>query len=946
MRFGILGPFVVADDQGRELALGGRKQRSVLAILLLHAGEVLSSDRLIDELWGEHAPATAAKTIQVYVSNLRKALGEGVLLTRGGGYVLETERAEIDAARFEALSAEGRLALQAGDPREAGRRLRDALGLWRGPPLADFAYEPFAQGEAARMEEARQTALEDRIDAELAVGDHATLAGELEALVREHPLRERLSAQLMLALYRAGRQADALDAYQRVRGLLAEELGLEPGPALKALQLQILEQAPSLQATLPAGQDADLPHTAAAGAATKSAIPLPPTPLIGRAQEVDAVRRLLERPGVRLVTLTGPGGVGKTRLAVAVGRELFDRFPGGAFMVRLAGVSNSASIMPMIAEALGVTGQSDLPLLDVLAQRLGEQPTLVILDNFEQLASASTILAELLAHGAELRALVTSQVPLRVAAEQIVAVGPLAPEDAVGLFLERARAVVPDLAPVADDLAAIEDICVRLDSMPLAIELAAARVRLLGPRALERRLERPLDLLTRGGRDAPERQRSLRAAIEWTHALLDPGQQSLLASLGVCVGAVPLSLVEAVAGPGSPPLEILDRLEGLVEFSFVRRQADRRLGIRFLVPQALRDFGLERLVAAREEDRVRRLHAEHVSQIAHSARLWKWGASPEQRSSLLAVLQEVRPAVAWARDHDPGLYVHICADLASYWVYAGVLAEVGEELRRAREIGAGSVSDRAWISTLLAKCAQLQVAEDAVQLADEALATWRSVDDEQEGALGLGPASWVMRWDARYDESIALAKGSLEVLRRSGDRRLILRGLVFLAHALADSQDVDATEAVLMEAEKLADGDPTWELAAIHADCAEVRGDTAAAVRLYSESLAWTSTTGESHQMLMDLRALATNLSHLGDREGALEVAELVRLEEERTGRVGDLPASVEWFGEAVATARELVSPGAAESAAMRAREVPADRRAEHALELAERALGLETAQD
>jgi tetratricopeptide (TPR) repeat protein len=204
----------------------------------------------------------------------------------------------------------------------------------------------------------------------------------------------------------------------------------------------------------------------------------------------------------------------------------------------------------------------------------------------------------------------------------------------------------------------------------------------------------------------------------------------------------------------------------------------------------------------------------------------------------------------------------------------------------------------------------------------------------------------VLRWDARYDESIALAKEALEVLRRSGDRRLILRGLVFLAHALADSQDVDATEAVLMEAEELADGDPTWELAAIHADCAEVRGDTAAAVRLYSESLAWTSTTGESHQMLMDLRALATNLSHLGDREGALEVAELVRLEEERTGRVGDLPASVEWFGEAVATARELVSPGAAESAAMRAREVPADRRAEHALELAERALGLETAQD
>ncbi|MDQ6817408.1 MAG: hypothetical protein M3018_08390, partial [Actinomycetota bacterium] len=444
----------------------------------------------------------------------------------------------------------------------------------------------------------------------------------------------------------------------------------------------------------------------------------------------------------------------------------------------------------------------------------------------------------------------------------------------------------------------------------------------------------------------PQRQRSLRAAIEWTHALLDPGQQSLLAGLAVCVGAVPLSLVEAVAGPGIPPAETLDRLEGLLEFSFVRRQADRLLGVRFLVPQALRDFALERLVALGEEERVRQLHAEHVAQLAHAARLWKWGASLEQRSNLLAVMQEVRPAVAWARDHDPGLHVHICADLASYWVYAGVLSEVVEELRRARESGAGSVADRAWILTLFGKAAQLQVAEDAVQLADQALVEWRSVDDEQERALGLGPVSWVMRWDARYDESIALAKESLEVLRRSGERRLIVRGLVFLAHALADSQDVDATEAVLMEAEELAGGEPTWELAEIHGDCAQARGDAAGAVKLYSESLSWTSTTGESHQMLMDLRCLATSLSQLGDGEGALEVAELVRLEEQRTGRVGDLPTSVEWFGETIATAYESVSPDAAGSAATRAREVPADRRAEHAIELAGRALGLATGSD
>jgi class 3 adenylate cyclase/DNA-binding SARP family transcriptional activator len=248
MHFGILGPFEVADDGGRDLALGGHKQRAVLAILLLRANEVVSSDQLIDELWGEHAPPTAAKAIQVYVSNLRKALGEGVLITRAGAYVLQVKPAEIDFGRFEALAAEGRGALRAGDPGSAGQSLRQALALMRGPPLAEFAYEPFAQSAIARVEEARMAALDDRIDADLALGEHTALVGELEVLVREHPLRERLHAQLMLALYRSGRQAEALDAYQRVHTYLTTELGLEPGAGLKALQAAILNQDQSVAA--------------------------------------------------------------------------------------------------------------------------------------------------------------------------------------------------------------------------------------------------------------------------------------------------------------------------------------------------------------------------------------------------------------------------------------------------------------------------------------------------------------------------------------------------------------------------------------------------------------------------------------------------------------------------------------------------------------------------
>ena len=246
VEFRILGPFeVVEHDQ--PVVLGGPKQRALLVALLLHRGEVVSIDRLIDELWGERPPATAAKTLQVYVSNLRKALGDGLLVTRGHGYLLQSAPGQLDLDRFEVLVGEGRQALEEGDARRASDRLREALVLWRGPPLADFAYERFAQSEIMRLEEERLAALEDRIDADLALGKHTVLVGELDALVREHPLRERLQAQLMLALYRSGRQADALERYQDARRVLIDQLGIEPGPELKELERAILAQDRSLQ---------------------------------------------------------------------------------------------------------------------------------------------------------------------------------------------------------------------------------------------------------------------------------------------------------------------------------------------------------------------------------------------------------------------------------------------------------------------------------------------------------------------------------------------------------------------------------------------------------------------------------------------------------------------------------------------------------------------------
>ena len=310
MRFRILGPLEVAE---RELTrpLGGVKQRAVLAILLVHRGEVLSGERLIAELWGEHAPATAAKVLQAYISRLRKAVGADVLRTRGRGYVLSPAAGEVDLDVFERLAADGRAALAGGDAASAAARLREALGLWRGPPLADFTYEPFAQGEIARLEQARMAALEDRIDADLALGRHHQLVPELEQLTREHPLRERLCAQRMLALYRAGRQAEALQAYRDSRQVLVDQLGIEPGRELRELHQAIAGQDPRLDLQ---GQTLVL----ALREARRSAA------FVGRQRELSELAgALCDAAGGqgRLLLLTGEPGIGKSRLAEELARH-------------------------------------------------------------------------------------------------------------------------------------------------------------------------------------------------------------------------------------------------------------------------------------------------------------------------------------------------------------------------------------------------------------------------------------------------------------------------------------------------------------------------------------------------------------------------------------------------------------------------------------------------
>jgi predicted ATPase/DNA-binding SARP family transcriptional activator len=667
--FGILGPLEVRLD-GRPLALRSEKQRLLLGALLLHANEVVSVDRLVDALWGEAPPEGAANTLQVHVSKLRKQLGGAAdVANRAPGYVLRTEPAAIDLHRFEELAAAGRTALGRGDAHDASERLAAALALWRGDALADLAENPFFRTDAARLDEQRVHALEDRLEADLAAGRHADVVPELEALVHAHPLRERLWGQLMRALYGAGRQAEALEAYRRAREVLVEELGIEPSEELQAVERSILTHDATLAPAVTA-------------AAPRPRLPEPRTPLVGRDRELEDARSLLLRQGVRLVTFTGPGGVGKTRFALEVARLLERELADGAVAVELAAVSDPEHVAGTIAQALALAPTQTNA--EALRSHLADRELALLLDNFEQLVAAAPLVADLLAAAPGLSVLVTSRTVLRLSGEQEFALEGMSTAEGEQLFVQRARAVRRDFEPTGEDVAAIRDICARLDGLPLAIELAAARVKVLEPAEILSRLERRLALLTGGARDAPERQQALRATIDWSHDLLDPGEQRLFARLAVFVGGWTLEAAEAVAGDAQT--DVLEGLASLADKSLVRR---RRADGRFGMLELLREYALEQLDESDEADDVRRRHAEHFASLAGrveegitSGPQEDWLAVAEAEHANLRAATEYALAAA-----DAELALRLTATLRVFFLVRGHLREGQLATERALALG-------------------------------------------------------------------------------------------------------------------------------------------------------------------------------------------------------------------------------------------------------------------
>jgi predicted ATPase/DNA-binding SARP family transcriptional activator len=700
VEFRVLG-LLEAIEADRPITLGGHKQRIVLSLLLLHANTVVSTDALVEAVWGDEPPDRAPATLQVYVANLRRLLNvdgddrpRERLIRDGNGYVLRADEDEVDVGRFRRLVEEARAARSCDDPARASLLLRTALELWRGAAFPDLV-ERQTIPEVTALEEQRLSVLEERIDADLEAGREDQVVDELAALVARHPLRERLHAQRMLALYRTQRQADALAAYQTMRTMLRDELGVDPSDDLQQLERDILRQDPSLDLVQPSKP-------------AVPTLPVAPTPMIGRERELATLTKLVNDPSVRLVTLLGPGGSGKSRLGLEVATEVTTDFADGVFYCPLAPLNDSSLVVPAIASALNVRETAEWTLLDILIQRLEARRALLVLDNFEQLLDAAGQVAELMSRTRYLTVLVTSRSRLQISGEYEYPVDPLTlPEldplppigeltqnAAVRLFVERAQAVSPGYELTDRDGAAVAAICHRVDGLPLAIELAAARCRVLAPPAILTRLDARLRLLTGGPHDVPTRQQTLRGTIEWSYDLLESAERLLFTWLAAFRGGCTLEAVEAVCtSDGEDPLDLLDRVDSLVSQSLLqgRRTADG--DTRYLMLQTIQEYAEELLDGSHDGQQQRRRHAEHYLQLAETAEQRLTGG--DQQLDWLARLTDdhdnMRAAMSWslAENGDDSVALRLAAALWHFWEMSGSFSEGRRWLE-----GALAVSDQ------------------------------------------------------------------------------------------------------------------------------------------------------------------------------------------------------------------------------------------------------------
>jgi predicted ATPase/DNA-binding SARP family transcriptional activator len=882
-----------------QVPVRGAKQRALLALLALERGQPVSADRLIDVLWGDGQAAHPANALQAQIGQLRRTLGAAAIVTSEAGYSLDAGPDEVDIVVFERLVASGQRLAADGEAAVASTALGDALRLRRGEPLAEFAYAGFADAERARLDELTLAAVETRAAADLALGRHAELAGDLEAWCRRYPLRERLWELLIRALYRAGRQADALRAYTQARDSLADELGIDPGPGLRDLEARILAQDQSLAAPGPAQVSSAAASRAVAAPPAATAAPpgaqasagnlrAPLGRFVGRDAELAQLGEAVRSS--RLVTLTGPGGAGKTRLAVEAAETLRAEYRDGAWLVELASVAGPDGVAPAAAAALGagasaLAGPPAGSAAELIVRHLTGRSLVVVLDNCEHVIGAAAALADTLTGAVPgLRLIATSREALAVPGEVLLPVAGLAPPGAVELFTERARAVRPGFTADGDARPLVEDICRRLDGLPLAVQLAAARLRALPLAIVAERLDDRFRLLTGGARTALPRQQTLRAVVDWSYDLLFEDERLLFARLAVFAGGCELTAAEAIcADEQVPAVEILDVLSRLVDKSLVT-PPEASLQARFTQLQTLAQYGRDRLEESGEAVAVRARHAVHYRRLAEASYDGLRGATgPACRERLVAESGNVRAALDWyiaAGDADAAL--SLATRMAWLWFIDADFAEGSRWLGAALSTSGPRRPELAAIARVWhGYCVGMSTSPAAgVTECEEAVAALRAGPDQGRLAEALVLYATVLGFAHRFARSLEILGEAEKVLGEAGELLvppghgwlLAVHDLIVSWNLLSMGRLADAEPAAWSSLARFdAEGEILLVVSPLNAlaSIAEAQGDLDAASAAYEALLARCRATGQPLHVPFSLVALATLRARQGDAAAA-----------------------------------------------------------------------------
>lgn len=925
MEFAILGP-IEARSAGVPIALGGAIPKRLLAVLLLHANRSVAAERLIDLIWGDDPPSTAANTLQVHVGGLRRAFAVAEpagapprIETTADGYRLRLERGELDVDRFEdGLTTARQLA--GVEPDRALELVREALARWRGDVLADVALPPDLAPAATRLDGLRRAATELSLGIAIRTGHAEAAIPELEALATADPTDERWLALLMLALYRANRQVDALAAYRVGRERLVAELGLDPGPELQRLQLAMLRQDVDLEAESLLGGGPVSPEITDP-TRPEQLMPAEVNAFVGREADLLELEALVDA-GARLLTLAGIGGTGKSRLALRLAHRLREHADTGVRWVDLAPVSSGDDVPEAIAAALGVRQQPGRAILDSIVGSIGDRSLLLVVDNCEPvLWHAAHALERLIRACPGLVVVATSRQPLSLAAERVVPVHGLEEESGIGLFLERGRAASPDRTLSDDDLVEIAAIVRRLDGLPLAIEMAAAWLRVMGPAEISARLADRDRLLGLTGSTTDPRHGSLRTAFDSSFELLAAPERTLLARFSTFAGTASLDTIRSVCGDGST--DVAGGLAILVERSLVVPLPSGSV-TRYRLLDTIREYGRLRLHEAGEDVELATRHLAWGLALAERSYRRRISDEPGAIHHLTAELDELRLAFDRASTLDPHARPRLAGLLAWFWTATGRVAD-GRAITETGLAEATADVDRGRLLRGLGSLATLSKdSAGAVQMIEASMAIWHRRDEPFEECLTYSALGWAHFWPGDNELALDAFRRGAAIAERIGDPELrcaLLGGEAQTLVALGRGEEARELARRLLQIA------PPGDLRTLHyahhflGDLALQADDGPTAAVEYGRALNLAVALDDALEITVELQGLAMAQAVLGRTAEAVRLIDAAEAWSSRLGVTVSVPFWVALQQRLIAPVRAAIAAGGARSSG--AAEIP-----------------------